>query len=286
MVIPVRMPKTRTATGKSEIPSGTQPVRFYPLGVSARATAAEAGRAQVIVYYANETTKDVGQSENYVALRRILQSSSHPRVQATLEAIDYDAEQSSRIVERDIPALIAIAARLGFDLYAFSNSLAVKGEYIFFDHRAPRSSSSQLRKFPLIEQGENIVYANSPLSNPKVLTSALEVIGQYYRPGTLDLVLLLNTHGTREMAIIPRVTADFTEVPPQSVIGELTGAAPNDLAISWLVYQGTSKLEFWRVIARFSERFGAVFSTVFLESCESAPCRFRSWRQSRLLSEP
>ena len=85
-------------------------------------------RHQLLIYYADETSTQAAQSENYAALLSVLRSSSTPLAATVLAGIISDAEKFPLLVQRDIDALELQAKRLGFDLAIFTNALAFDGQ--------------------------------------------------------------------------------------------------------------------------------------------------------------
>jgi hypothetical protein len=235
----------------------------------AAAHVSNANGRSALVYYANETVEGALSSTNYIALLNILRKDPvvGPKIEATLR---YDAEHSSSIVSRDIEALERIAQAVEIDFFAFSNAMALRGEYLFADARA---DILEHQPFSLGILPPDPALESSPLSRSVVLTRALEAV-LTRRDQPTKLLLIANTHGTADFAAIPRVAANFVTADPNSILSQLSDE-PHDMSLP-LALSGTRKLAFWEVISDVSRRFSVEFPLIFIESCESAP---HSWAE-------
>ncbi len=230
-------------------------------------------RRQVLVYYADETAAQASQSKNYATVLAILRGSSKPLAATLAEGIVTDGKKFPLLVQRDSDALEIQARRLGFDLAIFTNALAFEGHYLLL--RAG-SDQAEIRALPPISATPSTILATSPLSRPEYFRAALFLVGALYPPNSLDIVLVANGHGGSEMALIPRVNADMSQ--PGAVARMRRMLETDDMATqpAWAVPQGTSKIEFWRIIGEVSSTFGARFPLVFREVCLSG---LRSWTE-------
>jgi hypothetical protein len=195
-----------------------------------------------------------------------MNSSVGPEILANLRS---DAEHSSEIALRDIRALKEVSQKYRMDFFAFTNSMTLRAEYLFVDGR---SGQSQVRPFNLGELPADTVLKNSPLSRAVVLQSALEAVLSEDANATTDVFLIVNTHGTADIALIPRVAANFEVADPGRVLAEL-GDEPHDMSLP-LPISGTRKTAFWHAISVVSERFPVRFPLLFIESCEGAPYKW------------
>jgi hypothetical protein len=243
---------------------------LLPFVLNAQGAVPAPARRSAIFYYANETVDGALASSNYRALLNILRTDSAvgPEIESSLK---YDAEHSSSIVSRDIDALKDVAFSYEMDLFVFTNTMAMRGEYYFADGH---NRSTEVRPFNLEPLPEDPVLGNSPLSRSFVLVHALETALKK-GPGILtDLFLIANTHGTDEFAMIPRVAANFVTANASEVAAQLSGNKRNDLSLS-LQLSGTRKFEFWKAISDVSARNQVNFPLIFIESCESAPHKWK-----------
>ncbi|MEZ5828257.1 MAG: hypothetical protein R3D30_08630 [Hyphomicrobiales bacterium] len=223
-------------------------------------------RKQVLVYYGDETSTQAVQSENYQALLEVLRSSDKPRAAAVVESLVADAETFPLLVERDIEALKDQAVRLGFDLAIFTNAMAFEGEYQLF--RA-ETGAAETYDLPDIPPTSSTILATSPLSRPEYLRAALLSVSALYPPDALDIVLITNSHGGRDMVLIPRVNADLSQSGAALAMREMIESDDNGAPPAWAQPQGISKLAYWKILADVSAKYGVRFPLVFRETCVS-----------------
>jgi len=232
-------------------------------------------RRQVFVYYANETTPQQLRSQNYADVLAVLRTSANPRARDIARDIARDAERFPGFVERDKAALSAAARKIGFDLAIFTNELVASSHYLFVDGR---SGSAERRRFSLGPEGGTAVLRGSPLARPEVFRSALMSVAAAYPQGSLDIVLVTSSHGSEEMALMPRVNTDL------SVSG-----APEDFARrlvsdeelptpAWARLQGTDKIQFWNAVAEVALSRDVRFPLVVRAACGSGVTTWQEYR--------
>ena len=237
------------------------------------ANSESAPRQRLLVYYGDETSTQAIQSKNYAALLSVLRSSSNPRAAIVAASVVSDAENFPRLIQRDVEALQLQAKRLGFDLAIFTNALAFDGQFLLY--RA-ETGSTERQALPLVPPAANAILATSPLSRPEYLRAALLSVGALYPNNTLDIVLITNSHGGRDMALIPRVNADLSQAGAAAAMKEMLETGDNGEPPDWAVPKGTSKLEFWQAIGEASATYGISFPLVFREICVGG---LRSWTE-------
>ena len=228
--------------------------------------AAKDARHPLLVYYGDETSARASQSENYASLLEVLRSSEGPRAGVVAESIVKDAEQFPRLVKRDSEALIIQAQRLGFDLAIFTNALAFDGAYQLY--RAG-SGTTETHKLPEIPPTSSTILATSPLSRPEYLRAGLLAVSALYPAGTLDMVLITNGHGGRDVTLMPRVNADLSQAGAALALREMLESADNGVPPAWARIQGTSKLAYWKILTDVSTEHDVRFPLVFRETCVS-----------------
>ncbi len=243
----------------------------------AHGTEASSHRAQVLIYYGNETSQQAAQSANYARLLSILHNSKSETAATLARNILSDVTEFSAVVRRDVDALLAAAQRLKFDLVVFTNDLALKGHYWFY-----RSATGALeeRTLPPIPEAASDVLATSPLSRPEVLRMAVLETGALYPANSVDAVLIVNSHGSDEMLLMPRVSADLSTAGAAEAFAlqlqsddEPSGPPPE-----WATLKGTDKLTFWHTVAQASAAHGMRFPLIFLETCESGTTTWSQWQ--------
>jgi hypothetical protein len=228
--------------------------------------AANDGRHQLFVYYGDETSARASQSDNYAALLEVLRESAKPRAATVAESVVTDAERFPLLIRRDIEALKVQAKRLGFDLAIFTNALAFDGAYQLL--RA-ETGTTETHRLPDITSTSSTILATSPLSRPEYLRAGLLSVGALYPANSLDMVVITNSHGGRDMALIPRVNADLSQTGAALAMREMLESDDNGAPPAWAKPQGTSKLAYWQILEEVSTAHGARFPLVFRETCIS-----------------
>jgi hypothetical protein len=228
--------------------------------------AANDGRHQLFVYYGDETSARASQSDNYAALLEVLHASANPRAAIVAESVVTDAERFPLLIQRDTEALKGQAQRLGFDLAIFTNALAFDGEYQLF--RA-ETGLTEMHSLPDIPPTSSAILATSPLSRPEYLRAALLAVSALYPANSLDLVLITNSHGGRDMALIPRVNADLSQTGAVLAMRQMLESDDNGAPPAWAEPQGTSKLAYWEILEDVGTAHGVRFPLVFRETCVS-----------------
>lgn len=207
----------------------------------------------------------------------MLRRQDGPLAQRAAASILRDAQRFPALAQRDREDLLAAASRQRFDLAVFTNEMALKRQYLFY---AGAADKHEISEFPIEPSSDNVILAASPLARPTVLSAALAAIARRYPPNSLDIVLIANSHGSDEMALIPRVNADLSRPDAQREMEQVLASDDNGVAPGLTRLQGIDKLEFWRVIGAVSAEFGARFPLVFREACASG---LRSWREYGLV---
>ncbi len=173
----------------------------------AHGTESGARRTQVLIYYGNETSQQAAQSANYAKLLSILHNSTSATAATLARNILSDTTEFSAVVQRDADALLAAGRRLKFDVVVFTNDLALKGHYWFY---RGATGALETRTLPPMPEAASDVLATSPLSRPEVLRMAVLETGSLYPANSIDAVLIVNSHGSDEMLLMPRVSADLS----------------------------------------------------------------------------
>lgn len=236
------------------------------LAFYAGGAAAKQDRHPILVYYGDETSAQAAQSDNYATLLEVLRGSKNPRAAAVVESILTDAERFPLLVRRDIEALKVQAKRLGFDLAIFTNALAFDGKYQLFRAEAGLTETHSL---PEIPSTSSAILAASPLSRPEYLRAGLFSVSALYPVNGLDMVLITNSHGGRDMTLIPRVNSDLSQTGAALAMREMLESDDNGAPPAWAQPQGTSKLAYWEILRDLSATHGVRLPLVFRETCVS-----------------
>jgi hypothetical protein len=235
--------------------------------------ASQPPRQRVLLYYGDETSTQAIQSENYAALLAVLRGSSAPRAAIVAAGVVSDADNCPRLNHPDADALQLQPKRLGFDLAIFTNALAFDGRFLLY--RA-NTGSTEPQALPPVPPAANAILADSPLSRPEYLRAALFAVGALYPKNALDIVLITNSHGGRDMALIPRVNADLSQAGAAAAMREMLETGDNGEPPDWAVPKGTTKIAYWQVLDDASSAFGIRFPLVFRETCVGG---LRSWTE-------
>jgi hypothetical protein len=198
----------------------------------------------VLIFYANETSQAAARSENYANVLAVLQRTGGAQAEQAAASVLRDAERFPQLVKRDVAELAAAARRWKFDLAVFTNEMAFERRYLFY--RA---------------------------ATDKIVTTQ-------YPKDSLDAVLIADSHGSGDMALIPRVSADLSRPDAARQMQQLLESDDNGVPPDWAELQGISKLDFWQTIRDVSAASGVRFPLVFREACASG---LRSWREYDVL---
>jgi hypothetical protein len=240
-------------------------------GEVAAAPAPDARRA-VLVYYGNDTLADAPLSANYAALFDILRRKNDAASEETAETLRHDARRSGEVITRDIEVLRTAARLYNLEFFAFTNELAIQGGFL---SAGPADDTATIRALPFTLARGSSVLERSPLSRADFLLHALTAVIGTAPARPHDIHLIVNTHGTGELAMMPRVAADFTTANADAVLAQLANES-NDLALP-LQLHGTRKLELWDTISTLSSRHDLRFPVIFMESCDSGPLEWNEY---------
>jgi hypothetical protein len=223
-------------------------------------------RHQLLVYYGNETPRAASESPNYTALLSILRQSPTALAATLLKGIEDDARNFPEVVQRDVDALLATASRLRISLAVFTNAMALQQGYLFYSAIEGRTEKRVLSAY---SESKDPILATSPLSRPDVFARALADASALFPPDSVDMVLITNSHGSANMALMPRVNVDVSRTTPQELLARLASVDDEQDAPAWAVQKGTDKAEYWRAVAAVSATRGVRFPLIFREACDS-----------------
>ena len=219
---------------------------------------------RVLIYYGNETTPAAAGSRNYTLLLQALRLDGGPDGPAIAAAIADDATISPAVAGSEVDALVRSCGRLHADIAIFTNAMAMSGSFMFCREGSDVTNLPFTRAPPASDR----ILNRTPLSRPEYLRAALERTAAAVGKRPIEAVLLMHSHGSIDMALMPRVSADVEDLDP-SVLRrslQLRRGTPD-----WATLKGTTKLDFWRVLADASNDRGMRFALVFRQACESGP---------------
>jgi hypothetical protein len=219
-------------------------------------------RHTTIVYYANETVKQVSDLAKLQAILRRSRSQAGDRL---IKKLQGDVELYPQIVERESAALQAMAKRSYTNLAIFSNKLALEGHYLFYD---AESDTLQRPIFAIGQKEDGPFIGLAPLSRPNALREALETAVRAASQPASSMVLFINSHGTIEMALMPRINLDLSIATEDEILQRVrsgsTGEPPR-----WALPHGTSKIEFWSILGQIWRAQNVRFPLVVRLACQS-----------------
>lgn len=234
---------------------------------------AEAPR-KLVVYYANETTDRAYRSANYRKLLAILKKSENPLAADIVKRLTSDMHLFTAAVERDAEALLEAAAAHGFDLVLFTNALALDAQFRVY---STATQQVETRPFATPAASADPVTKLSPLARPEVFQAALLAAISSLSPERPDLVLITNSHGTTDMALMPRVNIDLSTVSGDDVL-RLLDRRDGFERPAWATLKGTDKVAYWQTLAAVSARTGARYPLVLRLACQSGLSSFSEFR--------
>lgn len=229
-----------------------------------------ANARSLIIYYANETVPEALESRNYRALLAVLDGMQNEVGSAAANGLRSDAQTFRTKVLQDISSLQNAARSNAFDLAVFTNTLALQGKYL-----AVRLGTEELGLFNVPRGPYDPVMEYSPLAvRVNFGLAIVEALRKYTHKD--EIILIVNSHGTKEFAIIPRIAADFTRVDIENLRQQLESQQGNDLALQSVELGGIKKIDLWKELDRATRASHMHLSLVFLQACESAAS---SWKE-------
>lgn len=244
---------------------------LFALPIYFPSVAAENYPAQAIVYYSNSTITAAPLTENWSRLLSILDASPARSAGEIRRALLDDAASSSGVFNRDVAAISNLAHRIGVGFFAFSNELALRNNFLEMDRI---DGSLETRELSFVLSDDNLLLAHSPLSRSEYLSESLAEVSKYLGSKKSRMILIVHSHGSQGMALMPRVNIDTTHIAPTVLNSMLSGVNHDDLALANLSLQGTTQSQFWRAVAAAARNHDIEFNFVFLSSCEGGAVTF------------
>jgi hypothetical protein len=224
-------------------------------------------RVPLVIFYADETVPESASTKSYQNLVSALTGSDNPVAAVILREIRHDVDQFRDSTKKNIDALMLGARRHQVDLAVFTNTMAIRGYWQLY--RAEKDQMEDLR-LPVVPVLESDALEFSPLSRPEFLQLALSEVGSNYSQGSLDVILITDSHGSRQMALMPRISSDLAGVDAieirQAIDAVTQGSVVNP---RWTTPVGTDKIKYWNIIGASALKYGMGFSLVFRQACQS-----------------
>jgi hypothetical protein len=231
---------------------------------------------EVLVFYANETTRDAASSENYQRLFGALRSSGNANAERWVSILTRDAELFPAIVERQVELISQVAKASGFTAIIFTNALARRGLY-----RVIQSTGAEIDRpaFKTLKPAPSIVLAGYPLARPEALREAIDIVAGLPETQRRNVVLVISSHGDETMALMPRVVADLSRVARETFIAALRSRTHSDhMPTPWVTRDaGVSKQAFWQILNNTGRPLR--FSMIVLDSCQSGVLTYSEYSE-------
>ena len=201
----------------------------------------------------------------FAKLQAILGKSQSEAGDRLIKMLQGDVELYPQIVERESSALQAMAKRSYTNLAIFTNKLALGGHYLFYD---AESDTLQRHTFAIGQKEDGPFIALAPLSRPDVLREALETAVRAASQPASSIVLFVNSHGTIETALMPRINVDLSITTEDEILQRVRSGSAGEPP-RWAMPNGTSKIEFWSILGQISGGQNVRFPLVVRLACQS-----------------
>jgi hypothetical protein len=183
--------------------------------------------------------------------------------QAIADEIADDARRSPEVARTESRSLLQSCGRLNASIAVFTNELMRSRRFLFCRNGSRDVQSLAFDDLPPASGG---LLDLTPLSRPEYLKGALEHVASLFPDTSVNASLLTHSHGGIGMALMPRVSADVADLDPATLqrMWDLRTSRP-----AWAALKGTSKSDYWRVLADISGKYRMRFALVFRQACES-----------------
>lgn len=219
-----------------------------------------------LFYYANDTLPTIESEPNYRQLIALLNKSNTETAIGLRRALKNDIEYFPNAVRREIEALKAFARSHGVPLAIFTNGYARRGVFLFTDG----ARETRELTFPVTLVDKDPVFKSAPLALSTNFRVALETVGTMTPFVGRPLILVTKSHGTNDLAMMPRVSVDYTRVEERDFLRQLSpDASASADPPSWAIMQGVTKRDYWRAIEAASRGNDLEIAVVFRDACAS-----------------
>jgi hypothetical protein len=229
-----------------------------------------ANARSLIIYYSNETVAEALKSRNYQALLFALDGLQSQTGYLAAEDVRSDARTFRAQVLKDIKSLENVARTNAIDLAVFTNALALRGQYLVV-----RSTAEELLTLDVAPTSDDPVAEYSPLSFRMNFRAAMiDALRGYTNKD--EVILILNSHGSKQFAIVPRVAGDFTHISVDDLRQDLEKVQGDDQSLQKIELRGIKKIDLWQELDFATQAAHVNLALVFLETCEGAAS---SWKE-------
>lgn len=219
---------------------------------------------EVLVYFANEPTKDELEEQNLRQLMRWLIDQKKPLPRRLAELLAEDRQLFPQAVERD---LLQLHTRLREDphwralgVVVLTNQLAREGR-ILLHMPGEDGLRPEVITLPV---ANDVILAAQPLSDGNVMRLALQWISQRFASPQYKFALVLKTHATPTLAVAPFAGLNMAKIATEDLLVRLP---QNDKIAPAFADIGIQKQNFLSLL----DASGLNFSLVFLDAVYGAP---------------
>ena len=227
---------------------------------AAPTVAAAAGRTEVLVYYTNESAPAGAEARNLEVVTAWFRSSPVPLHHTIAGQLDIDARLSQAAVEINTIEI----AHLPFPAVIFSNRLTRAGTCLVVRPDAPPVP----HPFTVPPDDHYIVAAN-PLSKASTLSAALATAAAVFPPDQHDFLLVTQSHGSKVMALTPRLAVRHEETTREELLARATETPPPGPPPAWANTVGVTKPQLLAALADAGRDHAMHFSLVYVEACHT-----------------
>ncbi len=214
------------------------------------------------VYFANETSPEGPEKQNYETLSSWLKEINTEKSLLVLKNISADQIKFPTSVKNELDALTNFKA----NVYVFTNALARKNAFLI-KGKNTNSFTSEKFDFELKTQNNPVLQSN-PLSDYESVRRILGWLSEKISSDPeLSLGLLFKSHGNNEMALTPRVsiwTSSMTKDRLEQILKDPTLVESNDRP-------GISRRQFMGLISKFQKQLKQKIDFIVLQSCGASP---------------
>jgi hypothetical protein len=214
----------------------------------AAAPAAANDRAEVLLYYANETAPDEAEAKNYATMQAWFRGHADPKLKLIADHLEDDRVLFQAATDLTIGTLARGADRAIF----FTNRTVRTGKCLVV-----RPGQRPTETPFAVPPDPNYVLTSNPLAKAETLAAALAFAGREFPPETHEFVLVVKSHGNAKRVITPRWIVRAEETTREEVLAVAAGTHAGPLP-AWAGKLGIGKAEFLGVLAASGLRFPLV----------------------------
>jgi len=220
--------------------------------------------AEVLIYYANENSPNEAEARNYATISDWLRSTENQKLRKLAESLDRDMRQFPAAVDAEIVVFRGSLPKWqGGGGAVLTNRLVRSGKFLVW-----RPGQTGFEEVPIaVPATDHLVLAANPLSRPEVFALALREIGRQFDPARHEFVLVTKSHGSRKMALTPRLVVRAADVSREELLAFAAGERPAGGPPSWAERVGIPRPQYFALLAEAGTE-GMRFPLVFTESCE------------------